>query len=70
MEKKLLREKKLVRNVIVISCSPVTFLFNLLFYCYKCRGCCPPTFVSSVSYIKPSSHVWITIFYRSKREEK
>lgn len=34
MEKKLLREKKLVRKVMVISRPPVTFLLNLLFNHY------------------------------------
>lgn len=65
MEKKLLREKKLVRKVMVISQPPVTFLLNLLFNHYT---------VEIVFHLHlclvPSSHVWFTIFHRSKREEK
>ena len=69
MEKKLLREKKLVRKVMAISQPPVTFLLNLLFNHYTCT-------VELVFHIHvhmclvPSSHIWVTIFHRSKREEK
>lgn len=40
MEKKLLREKKLVRKVMVISRPPVTFLLNLLFNLYTVHTAC------------------------------
>ena len=67
MEKKLLREKKLVRKVMAISRPPVTFLFNLLFNYYTCTV--ELVFCLHLCLV-PSSHIWVTIFHRSKREEK